>query len=66
MARICPYRREISDACSWHQDEALNSEMYILYNTGPTGFLLKEEGENKNFKVCTERETKICVFDDIN
>jgi len=51
MARSCPYRREISDACNWHQDEALNSTIFILHQTGPTGFLLKEEGEHKNFKV---------------
>ncbi len=53
MSRSCPYRLEISDACSWHQDEALNSSLYILLNTGPTGFLLKEENEAKNFKVKT-------------
>ena len=52
MSRSCPYRREISDACNWHQDQALNSTIYILYQTGPTGFLLKEDGEAKNFKVC--------------
>lgn len=54
MSRNLAYRREISDACNWHQDEALNSTIYILYQTGPTGFLLKEEGnaeQNKNFKV---------------
>jgi E3 ubiquitin-protein ligase ZSWIM2 len=51
MARSCPYRREVSDACNWHQDEALNSTIFILHQTGPTGFLLKEEGEHKNFKV---------------
>ena len=50
MARSCPYRREVSDACNWHQDEALNSTIFILHQTGPTGFLLKEEGEHKNFK----------------
>ena len=51
MARSCPYRREISEACNWHQDQALNSTIFILHQTGPTGFLLNEEGENKNFKV---------------
>lgn len=51
MAKSCAYRKDISDACNWHQDEALNSTIYILYQTGPTGFLLKEEGESKNFKV---------------
>ena len=52
MARSVPWRRVISDAASWHQDQALNSTIYILRQTGPTGFLLKEEGETKKFKVC--------------
>lgn len=51
MSRSVPYRREISDACNWHQEQALNSTIYILYQTGPTGFLLNEEGETKKFKV---------------
>lgn len=51
MAKSTSYRREISEACNWHQDQALASTIYILYQTGPTGFLLKEEGETKNFKV---------------
>jgi E3 ubiquitin-protein ligase ZSWIM2 len=52
MSRIVQYRREISDSCSWHQDQALNSTIYILYQTGPTGFLLKEEdSDHKNLKV---------------
>ena len=51
MSRICPYRREVSEACNWHQDQALNSTIYILYQTGPTGFLLNEDGEEKKFKV---------------
>ena len=45
------YRREVSEACNWHQDQALNSQIYILYQSGPTGFILKEEEEQKNFKV---------------
>jgi E3 ubiquitin-protein ligase ZSWIM2 len=51
MSRSCPFRRDISDACSWHQDQALNSNIYILSQTGPTGFLVKEENETKNYKV---------------
>jgi hypothetical protein len=50
MSRSLPYRLEISEACNWHQDEALNSNLYILLTTGPTGFLLKDD-ESKNFKV---------------
>lgn len=53
MSRSVPYRRDISDACNWHQTQALDPEtsIFILSQTGPTGFLLKEEGETKNFKV---------------
>ena len=56
MTRNAGYRREVSEACNWHQDEALNTTtaIYILYQTGPTGFLLKEEIEGeeaKNYKV---------------
>lgn len=53
MSRSVPYRRDISEACNWHQTQALDAEtsIFILSQTGPTGFLLKEEGEAKNFKV---------------
>ncbi|CAH1238898.1 ZSWIM2 [Branchiostoma lanceolatum] len=51
MARSVPYQRVVSDAASWRQDQALNATIYILREIGPTGFLLKEEGEAKKFKV---------------
>ncbi|XP_055901014.1 E3 ubiquitin-protein ligase Zswim2-like isoform X2 [Biomphalaria glabrata] len=51
MARSVAWRRTVSDACCWHQTQALESTLYILRQTGPTGFLLKEEGETKNVKV---------------
>ena len=51
MSRSVAYRIAVSDAVSWRQDQALNSTIYILRTTGPTGFLLKEEGETKKFKV---------------
>lgn len=51
MSRSCPYRREISDACNWHQEQALNTNMFILSQSGPTGFLVKEENDSKNYKV---------------
>eukprot|EP00058_Branchiostoma_floridae_P001819 XP_002587307.1 hypothetical protein BRAFLDRAFT_129526 [Branchiostoma floridae] len=51
MARSAPYQRVVSDAASWRQDQALNATIYILREIGPTGFLLKEEGEAKKFKV---------------
>ena len=51
MSRSCPYRRDISEACNWHQSQALEANIFILSQSGPTGFLLKEDGEAKNFKV---------------
>ncbi|KAI8515427.1 E3 ubiquitin-protein ligase Zswim2 [Branchiostoma belcheri] len=51
MSRTAPYQRVVSDAASWRQDQALNATIYILREIGPTGFLLKEEGEAKKFKV---------------
>ena len=51
MARQMMWRRTVSDAVSWRQDQANNATIYILREFGPTGFLLKEEGETKNFKV---------------
>ena len=51
MARSVSWKRTASDAVSWRQDQALSSTIYILRETGPTGFLLKEEGETKKFKV---------------
>ncbi|GFO49719.1 E3 ubiquitin-protein ligase zswim2-like [Plakobranchus ocellatus] len=51
MSRSVPWRHTVSDACNWHQSQALESTIYILRQTGPTGFLLKEEGERKNVKV---------------
>ncbi|XP_013415948.1 E3 ubiquitin-protein ligase ZSWIM2-like isoform X2 [Lingula anatina] len=50
MARNAAWRRTISDLVSWRQDQALNATIYILREMGPTGFLLKEEGESKKFK----------------
>ncbi|MBN3270616.1 ZSWM2 ligase, partial [Polyodon spathula] len=52
MFRNTCWRRTINDLVSWHQDQALNTTIFILREFGPTGFLLKEEGETRNFKVC--------------
>nr|XP_015214589.1 PREDICTED: E3 ubiquitin-protein ligase ZSWIM2 isoform X1 [Lepisosteus oculatus] len=52
MFRNSTWRKSVNDLVSWHQDQALNTTIFILREFGPTGFLLKEEGETKNFKVC--------------
>ena len=51
MFRKTTWKNTVSDAVSWHQDQALNTTIFILKEYGPIGFLLKEEGESNNFKV---------------
>ncbi|KAM9334154.1 E3 ubiquitin-protein ligase ZSWIM2 [Symphorus nematophorus] len=51
MFRKTAWRNTVSDAVSLHQDQALNTTIFLLKSFGPTGFLLREEGETKNFKV---------------
>jgi len=51
MSRSIPWRRTCSDAVSWHQDEALSATIFILREIGPTGFLLKDDAEEKKVRV---------------
>lgn len=51
MFRKTVWRNTVSDAVSFHQDQALNTTIFLLKSYGPTGFLLKEEREARNFKV---------------
>uniref|UniRef100_A0A4X2LP54 Zinc finger SWIM-type containing 2 n=1 Tax=Vombatus ursinus TaxID=29139 RepID=A0A4X2LP54_VOMUR len=39
-------RQCVSDCLERHQDQALNDHMYLLRETGPTGFLLSEDEPN--------------------
>ncbi|XP_054480006.1 E3 ubiquitin-protein ligase ZSWIM2 [Anoplopoma fimbria] len=52
MFRKTTCRNTVSDAVSLHQDQALNTTIFLLKSFGPTGFLLREEGEVRNVKVC--------------
>ncbi|KAM9328348.1 E3 ubiquitin-protein ligase ZSWIM2 [Pholidichthys leucotaenia] len=52
MFRKKAWRNTASDAVAYHQDQALSTTMFLLNSFGPTGFLLREEGEAKSFKVC--------------
>jgi hypothetical protein len=45
MSRSLPYRLECPEKCLQAQDEALNSTFFILRQTGPTAFVLKEDDE---------------------
>ncbi|XP_028275239.1 E3 ubiquitin-protein ligase ZSWIM2 [Parambassis ranga] len=51
MFRKTSWRNSASDAVSLHQDQALSTTMFLLKSYGPTRFLLREEGEDANFKV---------------
>jgi hypothetical protein len=50
MSRSLPYRLECPEKCLQTQDDALNSIFFILRQTGPTAFVIKEDDE-KIFKV---------------
>ncbi|XP_066521596.1 E3 ubiquitin-protein ligase ZSWIM2 [Hoplias malabaricus] len=52
MFRKTAWRKTVTDSVNWHQDQALNTTILILREFGPTGFLLKENGESKYYKVC--------------
>ena len=45
MSRSLPYRLECPEKCLQAQDEALNSTFFIVRQTGPTAFVLKEDDE---------------------
>jgi len=54
MSRTLPYRLECSEKCLKAQDDALNSTFFILRQTGPTAFVIKEYDE-RIFKVILNR-----------
>jgi len=51
MSRQVPWRRTCPDVVSRRIEEANQARIYLLRDTGPTGFLLKEDGVEKKFKV---------------
>ena len=51
MARNTSFRSKCTELVSMRQSDAMESTIYILREMGPTGYLLKEEGQAKKFKV---------------
>lgn len=51
MARQVPWRRTCPDVVCHRIEQANQARIYLLRETGPTGFLLKEDGNDKKFKV---------------
>ncbi|XP_057193638.1 E3 ubiquitin-protein ligase ZSWIM2 isoform X1 [Triplophysa rosa] len=52
MFRKTAWRKCVSDVTHSHQDRALNTTILILREVGPVGFLLQEDGDSKQYKVC--------------
>jgi hypothetical protein len=50
MARTVPYRLECTEKCLQAQNDALNSTFFILRQTGPTAFTLRDD-DQRIFKV---------------
>ncbi|XP_015774343.1 PREDICTED: E3 ubiquitin-protein ligase ZSWIM2-like [Acropora digitifera] len=72
MARRVPWRRTCPDVVANRIEDASAARIYLLRETGPTGFLLKEEGVDRKFKVflgdqhsCTcqtfMKENELCI-----
>ncbi|XP_065053622.1 E3 ubiquitin-protein ligase Zswim2-like [Rhopilema esculentum] len=51
MSRSIPWRRSCPDIVKRRIDNALEARFYILRESGPTGFLVKQEDEEKKYKV---------------
>ncbi|CAF0783599.1 unnamed protein product [Didymodactylos carnosus] len=52
MSRSIPYRLECPEKCIQSQEEALSSTIYILRQTGPTAFVIKDEADTqRTYKV---------------
>lgn len=59
MARSVRWRRECSDIVRRRIEEALQITLYIVHQTGPTGFIVKEDGRSKKMKVVFKRKTRV-------
>lgn len=63
MFRKTMWRKAVSEAVSSHQHRALNTTIFILKEFGPIGFLLKEDGDSKNYKVSLHWFLLLLLFD---
>ena len=51
MSKPAVWRRVCPEVVKNRMSQALQATLYILHQTGPTGFLLKEDGTPKKLKV---------------
>ena len=61
MSRSISWRRLCPESVSTKVDEALAATFYILHQTGPTAFILKEEGSSRKIKVTNNRSSITCI-----
>ena len=51
MSRSVPWRRTCPDKVLSRVDRAARARIYLLRATGPTGFLLTAEADDRKYKV---------------
>lgn len=57
MSRSVPYRFQCTDKCFQAQNDALNSTFFILRQTGPTAFMIKDD--ERIYKVFSLRKKRL-------
>ena len=63
MSRSVPWRRTCPDKVLSRINRAARARIYLLRATGPTGFLLTAEGDERKFKVSyLSRETYVLML----
>lgn len=62
MSRSVSWRRLCTDLVSERIQEALHSVVYILHQTGPTGYVIKKEGEDKKHKVTQQQRMMAYLY----
>ncbi|RDD38628.1 E3 ubiquitin-protein ligase Zswim2 [Trichoplax sp. H2] len=72
MSRRRPWRRLCPDVVDQRINQAMQATIYIVHQTGPTGFVIKEDASDRKYKVslgeehsCTcrtfEKEKELCI-----
>ena len=72
MSRSVPWRRACSDVVHWRQLQAIQARIYVLQESGPTAFIVKEHDSAKKLRVtigdpsactCTTflKERELCI-----
>lgn len=63
MSRAAPWRRVCPENVRSRIEKALGSRIYLLNQTGPTGFVLREDDRATKYRV--RRHVMVSLFIDI-